>query len=350
MPVLGDPTAVDVRVTDVRWQPHGRGLIYSREEGEGSGLGVYAVGQKEGKVLIHLNKGDTWDSQWFDSDPIALVTLHRKIDTPAGPQTEITIHTFDTEKCEDRLLFTRIVPLNESWSVEADTSPSLVHAIFTLNDGKTTSHMVLPTHGNKLISGSEIDKAIKDGFGGPVWSVDGTAIFGKGLASSNLFSAKGMVFTLGGDGGDVAQAEAANKAIEVKLVLDVSKAGRLSGGGTGDMEFSLVSRPAPPPAGTAVLELMPGNAFLRSVKFKGPWVDKELAFPEMAPQSKRTMLEFGVSKGQSNSVWLTLPQQQIDQGVLVSANATSVWVAPENRAVAYLTDGALIVRPIKEKS
>lgn len=358
MPTLGEATAVDVRVNTVQWQPHGRGLIYSREEGEGTGLAVYAVGKLEGKVLIHLEKGDTWRAQWFDSEPVALVVVTRKVTTQAGAQTEVTVHTLDAEKCEHRLIFTRILEPNEVWDMTAETSPSLVHAIFTVDAGARQTHLVLPTHGNKLIEAVDIDKALAEGYGGPQWSVDGTAVFAKGLpvfSSSRRVAIKELLAVKQAEDDRAAAKRAAVNQAEVREIAvtssaDAAKDKLLREEALRSYKVAIAIPPSAPLAsGSAVLELMPSNAYLRPVKFKGPWVWQGPQFAVMTPQAKRSLLDFGVSKGQANSLWLTLPKTQIDQGVLITPNASTAWLAPENRAVAYLTDGALFVKPIKDK-
>lgn len=66
----------------------------------------------------------------------------------------------------------------------------------------------------------------------------------------------------------------------------------------------------------------------------------------MGAQSQIESLQFGRSQGQANSLWLTRGEEKPDQGVLVAASASLAWLAPQHRAIAYLTDGALFVREI----
>ncbi|HWA82293.1 MAG TPA: hypothetical protein VG820_02590, partial [Fimbriimonadaceae bacterium] len=54
-------------------------------------------------------------------------------------------------------------------------------------------------------------------------------------------------------------------------------------------------------------------------------------------------LDFGPSRGDSKSLWLTNGKEGVG-GVLVAANADSAEIGPEEKAIEYLLDGALFVR------
>lgn len=335
-PELGPAVAVDVRVTDVLWHPHGSALLYSRTEGDGKSLGVFSVSGIEGKSLLHLGKEDSWEAHWFDGASVILVTIYRKSTDGAT----LEMHTLDADRLEDRLVFVSKAMANDNLSVEVDTSPSLIHAIVTVSDGKKSTCLVLPNHGNKLVRGVEIDRAMQNGYAGPTWSKVGTAIYakGEGLPQSREAEAQELAKVEA----DIAMARVAAKAdadaeqqlLRMRLAMEL------------DMAALMRRRRAAPAEGTNVLEVIPSSAALRQVAFQGPWQEKPKQVAEMVPQPKRTVLDFGVSKGQVNSLWLTLPQEGIDRGILISAQATNSWLAPENRAVAYISDGALFVRSI----
>lgn len=333
LPTLGEATPVDIRVTDVQWQPKGNAILYQREDDLGFGLGVYAVGQKQGKILLRLRQDDRWEAQWFDGEPSVVVIVYRK----ETSDKSVEIHILDALKCTDQLVYSTRFPEAEQLEVNVDTSPSLTHAIFRFSNGSSIRHMVLPTHGNKLLSGADIDAAVKQGFDGPSWSIDGTAIYAKDAqdttAERDDRSRLEAFFNQ-----EVSARERFLAKAEFKLDLDFAN--------------SFLSRKfarfggRPIPVGSSVLELGPGRAELRQVAFKGRWDYDATSLPEVAPQDRRVLLDYGVSKGQANSLWLTMPELGADQGVLVTASATASWLSPELHGIAYLSDGALFVRPI----
>jgi hypothetical protein len=107
-----------------------------------------------------------------------------------------------------------------------------------------------------------------------------------------------------------------------------------------------LARPAPE-VGTPVLELMPANAALRQVRFKGAWEGIERKVAPLRTESSGSELPYRLSKGTSTSLWLTQDVKVPERGVLVAAHAQRSWLSPWNRAVAYLTDGALFVRELR---
>src|SRR5207253_4214112 len=117
------------------------------------------------------------------------------------------------------------------------------------------------------------------------------------------------------------------KAFSVKLTLQAAKEEKLTNAlvdfGT---LLSIRFMPPAPPTGSTVLELMPQNATLRQVRFRGPWTEAEVAVPALAPFELPVMLEFGRSKGQAMSLWLTRGEQKKnDQGSLIAASASQAW-------------------------
>jgi hypothetical protein len=95
---LGDAKPVDIHVIDVQWQPAGKALIYRRKEENGFGLGVYSVGNYEGKVVISIAKGDTWDTNWLAGSNSAIVTVRSQNPEAKTKSTRIKIYLVDADK------------------------------------------------------------------------------------------------------------------------------------------------------------------------------------------------------------------------------------------------------------
>ena len=336
-PRLDAALAVDIRVKTMEWHPSGETLLYSREEATGVGLGIYRLGDPEGKVVLHLAKDDRWSREWCQGSSSALVTVSRKLKTATGDGNEAALYLVDGLRKTSFKLFSHIVQTTESISVEAELSPSLTHAICTVHVGKTTYTAVLPINGKQLVSAPDIDQAEARGLSGPSWSRNGTALYGEGLGVTT--------FQIGGQTG--------------KEVLAGEKSGtfviQLSGAngeiGAGDLAtmltgLTLKMQPPAPPAGTLVLEVVPSNGALRPVRSPGPWVGVPQVATTLGTESHRTWLDFGRSRGDANSLWLMQGPKQDAVGALVAANANSAAISPADKAVAYITDGALFVRRI----
>lgn len=333
LPTLNPAQAIDVRVKDVQWQPHGDALLYSKEEENGSGIGVFALGQVEGKVLLHLGKEDRWEAQWFEGSANVIVIVYKKHESPNGELTEVSVHLLEAKALREKKLFSRTFDAKDGVEVNVDTSPGLVHAIFRLTSKNEIRHLVLPTSGSTLIFSPDLDRANKEGYSGPVWSSDGTAIYQKG---GGVFE---KTYT------------ASDNAVRLEMKLNefvaTEKRGEFLLGDLAlvGIKFKLMN--PPPPVGTPVLELIPFNAALRQVRFRGAWESRD---PEVVPLDNRTQinpLQFGTSRGEANSLWLTLAEEKPGRGVLIAPHASRAWISPWDRAVAYLTDGALFVRTIK---
>ena len=115
------------------------------------------------------------------------------------------------------------------------------------------------------------------------------------------------------------------------------------------------------PAGTTVLECVPSNGALRSVRFPGYYVPKPDAAARPEVHAKLTKLTLGRSVAGSNALWLTprgpaqdeladgeppRPPVEPETGVLVSAQADAWWPAPSFQAIAFEWNGAVFVRTV----
>jgi len=337
LPKLDAALAIDVRIKSVEWHPHAKALFYTRDEDTGTGLGFYVPGDKEGKVLIHLPKDDTYQMAWFPGRTAALIwTTH-----PVSKESNLfRFYVVDPETKQTLSVYEEEGTVKSKLNFDVDISPLLRHAIVTRSDVSGQKHLVLPDGSNKLVSALDLDNAAKGGYSGPTWSVDGTAIYGNGGGGNPL---QGLLnggeiklSTNGGQEGTALQG--------FSLVLSGESLNSSNGA-----SFVIRFSPPVPAVGATVMELMPTNAFLRSVKFKGPWAEKEEVATMVAPENRLSRLDFGVSRGYASSWWLKLPDMKAEQGVLVAADAAEAYLSPENRAVAYVTNGALFVRTFTKK-
>lgn len=344
LPQLQKPVPIDMHVAALEWHPKGRGMIYTRKEGAGRALGVFMLGQEQGKSLVQIGKDDRYDITWFAGKPNALVTVFRPEAETGEKRTRIEVVLVDLENQTQRSIFNRRFEEKEKASLEVDASPSLLHAILTLNTTAGRKHFILKTGSFDIIPSVDLDKAAEQGTSGPNWSVDGTAVYsnaaGSVLKSGTLEIANGAITIAEEDARakeKFARAALVTQSLEIKL-LEANLMEKTA--------LRLRFTPPPPAVGATVLELMPQNATLRQVRFKGPWNE---AYPRLTPiasQNIPVLLNFGRSKGQTNSVWLTQAKQQAETGVLVTPYASQAWIAPMHTSVAYLTDGVLFIRVI----
>lgn len=317
LPALEAPTAVDLRVESYQWHPHGEGALYARKDDNGTGIGIYRLGDLQGNVLLHLRPDETYEMQWFESAAAAIVIAYRK---PEG-KTEISIHVIDARTKKSKKLFGQLFEGNAD--VDVDPSPSLIHAIFRLKTGEKTQHLVLTQGGGALVYSRDLDRAVQEGFSGPVWANSGSAVYQKG----------------GGQPVEIALNDGDSQirgTAKFQVVLEVTEI-KLSS------RFWVASRPAPP-LGTPVLEVIPANGAVREIRFPGPWEwDRPtvaLLDVELTPQR----LELRGEVGHSQSLWLVPGDVKGAKGIFVAAQADKPSIAPQNRAIAYLTDGVLFVR------
>jgi|GEM_PF-2436255 len=364
-PKIGPAQAVDIRVRSTDWQPRGQALLYSRDEDSGIGIGLYCPGDAEGKVVLHLGKDDQWSDDWFDGSTSALVTVYKHVLAVEGAGKEADVYLLDATHKTSYEVFSKTVFKPDDISVDSDLSPALNHAVVTVTEGKKTYHMVLPINGGRLVDSPDIDQALAEGFSGPTWSADGTAIYGKGGGNGTI----NLPIRISGN-----QGQATADGNSGSLVLQLSGELKISQGAGSSFILKLV--PPSPPAGSPVLEVVPANGVLRPVRSPGPWVDQPKPLVALRPADGQSWLEFKTMRGSAHSLWLVRAKPRsvrssgnvfilsgstqnggasqpetsntADLGVLVAANADSSDLAPDGRSIAYITDGALFIRRIEE--
>lgn len=321
LPKLSAPTALDVRVTSAYWHPHALALLYLREEEGGIGLGIYKPGDIGGAVLLHLQKDEQWESRWFESAPAAIITSYRDL---SDGQRQASVHLLDAKNRTLRTLYEKKVGKSEGITLDFDLSPAFIHAIFRVKSMGKITHLVLPIGGKKLVAAPELDAAVAQGSIGPAWSIDGTAVYWSSSTEAKPAIADLIPVDKQVVDAQVGSSKGITELVEIKILWTAS--------------------PPPPPVGTAVLELIPSNPILRQVRFKGEWQPEKATTIAIEAKAQHHEIEFGLSRGGTYGLWLT----QGDHATLVSASTEKFWMAPNNKAVAYLVDGALIVRMLVE--
>ncbi|HVT13109.1 MAG TPA: hypothetical protein VHE55_12665 [Fimbriimonadaceae bacterium] len=343
LPKLSPATPVDIRVKSVQWHPHGSSLLYSRDEEGGTGIGLYNLGDAEGKVVLHLGPSDKWSAEWFEGAATALVTVYRQVMTAQGPKKEAAIYLLNGKQETSYQVFSRFYNVSDEVSLDCELSPLLVHAIVTVRQGKQTYHMVLPISGGRMIASSDIDQATEQGFAGPAWSKDGTAIYDKGAVQTlETVPENDNFITTTVDSQKAGEVSGTiNLVLDKSAKIDLTTADDLT---TNIVHLLLKFRPSAPPAGTPVYEVVPANGVLRPVRSPGPWQGHAPHASTMKEVSHPCRLDFGRSSGNSKSLWLMRGEGTNAVGVMVAANADSAEIGPEEKAVEYILDGALFVR------
>lgn len=345
-PTLEPATAIDIRVKSVVWHPAGRALLYQREENQGTAIGLFAPGQKQGQLLLHLGKDDSWEAQWFDASTDVAVIVYHPYKEGNEEYRQVTIHLLNADKDTDKPIYERHAPASQKLDVDLDPSPSLLHAIFRIKENGKAGQFVMPAGGGQLIESNDIEQAVAQGYSGPAWSIDGTANYSKGNAE---LGARVVEAEAKADLVQFSQAAQANqgnddkaKALRVQLLesLEYSRA--------------LLAARSAPEAGSPVLEVMPASGLMRPVRFRGPWNYKLGSLPNYQATGQKVTVQFGASKGQANSLWLALAPAA-EKGapaipptaVLVTPEADKACLSPVMNGISYLTSGALFVRMFK---
>jgi hypothetical protein len=336
LPQIDPAMAVDVNVTSVEWHPYSSALMYTKSEPQGKAIGLFAWGNREGQVVARVGEKDRVQTHWFANQPMLAVTVYHDTVRADVPYIEATIYLADGQSGQVSKLWAEAVPAKQGINIKVDSSPRYPHAIFTMKVGSEKRHFVLPNVGKHLIAARELDRAVAEGFAGPSWSVDGTAVYAKGLD----YKLSGLTFKLSDS---LNTTQAATVLAEKTSRLNVTFA--LA---TEDLENSInrlwVARAAPE-AGAAVLELMPANAVLRQVRFKGAWQYPRGLTDPLALLTRQSTIQLGQDQSLANSLWLVRAKDdKKSRGALIAAHADKGWLAPWNVGVAYMIDGALFVR------
>ena len=343
---LGEAKPIDVLVKEVEWQPQGKVLIYRRDQEQGSALGVWEPGKFQGKVVLPIQKGESWDTTWLADSNSAVVVVEGPAAEAKAKSKTIKIYIVDGDTQKATLMFSQTFEEKLNPSVEVNASPSLKHAIITFRNTQGTVHKVLTLGGGDFTNSPDLDKAEKEGLGGPTWSLDGTAIYSNSGGNNGRVLKVGQeaFITLDGNTSSTAGVLSVNDEFSVRLTTIDSTLLNDITASTIKLVFRL--SPPVPTMGTNVLELMPSNAILRPVRFRGAWNGGNELSAMVVPQNQSILLHFDQSNAQDISVWLTRGAEKGAPATLVAVHVTDTWLPTTKTGVAYTIDGALFFRPI----
>ena len=365
---LGAPEFVAKNVKNVFWAVDGRTLAYTSETNNGLAIGVYDLDQKDGKIVYTLGKDDQIDTfDWLRMGKKAILVVRNKKDV-----TNMSVVVLDAHELTARQVWTHQYANDSEPSIDVDISPSLPHALLTLQAGKLTETWVLTLGASGVVFSRDIAAAEAQGQSFAGWSTGGTAIFGSGAGQNDTFRLSGKDL----NGAKVQLEGAVNLVFKTKadtrqaaeIVLQAAPATTTTTGGVPVLnEIPIISRfflkMQPSIAlGATCFECMPANGALRTVKFPGYFEEKP--GPEGFPvaHTKLIRMVLGKSESPAQSLWLVTdePQQEIvaegqparpaaepKGGVLVSAQADSVWPSLYTRSIAFGWNGVLFVRTVK---
>lgn len=344
---LGDAKAIDIHASEVTWHPNGLSFLYNRETEDGRSLGTYCLDKKEGKALLPLDKDETYDVYWLSNSNSAIVVLSVKATGTQQPSTRIRMVLVDATLQTTKPLYNETFENKSLPSVDVDQSPLLRHAIVTLRNTTGVRHMVLCLGDARLVDAPDLDRAEKEGLSGPSWSVDGTAIYSNSPARSLLGSKIVVNDALLDSQKATDQTSSQSKEELRQITLDVVEVKGLLVSSSSGKEFRFKIMPPTPATGANVLELMPSNAVLRPVRFRGPWQPVNSGREPLIPRNQSVVLQFDRSNAQDNSVWIKRGTQAGTPATLLGVHVSQTWLSPNQNAVAYLIDGALFVRTIR---
>lgn len=341
---LGPTVPVGVRVSQAQWHPNGQAIMYTRNEENGVGIGIYALGQYEGKVVLNIPKDETYRWHWLEGSKSGLAVVTKEIKDGKAPTKQIRIFLVEGETQSMRQIYNEVMDAKAVSGVGVNASPLLKHAIVSFYGEKGVKNYVLCSGRGDLINSLDLDNATSKGLY-PSWSIDGTAVFSelrKGTARVlsdvpiTFKSADGLSGSGNANGGDLV-------VTGVRLTAASGTVSEVSGPVT---TISLRASPMAPETGSNVLEMMPSNGVLRPVRFRGPFVREPRNAQPLIQKNQAIMVQFDKSNAQDNSVWLKRGPQAGTPATLVAVHASDTWLAPKENAVAYVIDGALFIRPI----
>lgn len=334
---LGKAIPIEVQVSEAEWSPDGQAIMYSRKSEKGTELGIYAKGQYEGKVVVNVPKGDTYQWTWLGGSKSGVVVVTKEVKDGKAPTKQIRIFLVEGETQSAKQIFSDLLDSKRALGVTVNASPLLKHAIFSIYAEKESKSYVLCVGRGDLVSAPDIDRAQgKSLF--PCWTVDGTAVYAK-LEGHRPGPGQRWTYPV----------ESLRIGIMPGLINSVAIINPAPVGfqeGVPGYLFAL-SRYSPTPANDSnVLELMPSNAVLRPVRFRGLYVKPPVGANPLNSKEQAIMVQFDKSNAQDNSVWLKRGIEKGTPATLVALHASDTWLAPKEDAVAYLIDGALFIRPI----
>lgn len=350
LPTLDPPQLVAKNVTDVNWAPESRALAYVLESKSGKKIGVFDLDHDEGAVVRSLSSSESVQSMtWLAGGKSLLVVIKNSVEDAVT-----TIEFVDAARSTCKPLWTRRAAKGGEVSVEIDQSPLLVHALVRVRTmipvpshpdepEQRSEAWVLTSRGESIVYSSDLTLAEQKGMFLSTWSRNGTAIYAE---PSEVVNFSGAAGTPAEPSGEIQ----VSGVVEFRLTVT---------NGTASLGRLLANRlwlVAAPPLGSTVLECVPANGVLRTVRFEGAFEPVPEAHLTAVPLLNPQLFKMGASNCEVTSLWLVPPQVETEGaavaptgGVLVSAQAEAFWSSPSLRAIAFTWNGALFVRAVRPR-
>lgn len=341
---LGEAKGVAVGVETALWEATGKAILFAGRDADGMFQGVFRTDTMKGKEVLRLPPNTTIVSRvWLAQRPVVLEVLSQSIPERKAKRWSVTVIDADTFSANE--LWTWEYPEQEPVGVEVNPSPSLDHALITVNDSKGSHPYVLCDGANSQVRSTEIEAAQKAGHRFAGWSADGSAYFGPASAQPGP-----QEFVIEGGQG---QGENGTVLLNLTLAKIATRAGAevvTLDGLSGKLTFT-AAQPTAPPAGTAVLEVMPWNGRIRSVRSKGPFVKKPIPSTPVTIRPEPARVVSGLRQGPARALWLlpesVKPEDPIQPAsLLIAPEADGFWISGDRSWLAYRMAGALFVRKI----
>ncbi len=341
---LSQPVAVAVGVTEVFWQGQGKALVFYASDADGSYLGVFSQETGKAKPAVRFSEGtEVRYEAWLPYRPVYLIATSRPV--VGRDMLHWSVSTVDARSMTAKEVWWAEFPKEEEVGIHVQASPSLDHALITVNHGKERTPIVLLDGAVSAVYSRDVAAAWAQGSEFIGWSVDGTAYFSSGGSLVDSRNTVATEFAL--SGGNLIAREIQG-VFEIKLGID--------SGGNVLTSLPIIGKffamsPVAPVAGTPVLELMPRNAVLRPVLSKGPYVGPEV-FPHVVyPKQEDASVSSQERRDGARALWMVrLTGDEAEpfgrDGILIAGQAGNSWMCDDGNWVAYESFGALFVRRI----
>lgn len=346
---LDKPVSIAGNVSGVRWSVKGEALIYDAKDADGAFQGAFRTDTGLSKTLYRLPVG--WEVKNFAflrRSPIALELIALKDEVQKQLRWKLVALNADTLKAEE--LGKWEFGLDEKVGSDILVSPSLDHALVTLKAGEKSRTFVVINGANKLTVSNDIDLAQSKGSRFAGWSADGTAYFSAGASAGEQTLDLGQFVSIDTGHGQVLTTNGDGNAISFTVELSPTK-------NDGVMEFvfrgsglNLFNATAPP-VGTEVLEVMPWNGGLRSIRSKGPFKNVEIERLPVVARKDQATVTSGIRQSRSGAAWIVEEGKSGNEigakGLLLCAECEQWWFNPSRTWVAYESFRGLYVRQVQ---
>lgn len=345
---LSAPDAVARNVDHVSWSPEETDIAYTTKTKTGYDLGVYDLRHKEAKTVAVLGAGEKLGQLvWMNVGQTALIEIRKSLGQGAKANELVTLYSLTCGDMTLHKLWSQTAAKDKNLNLDISASPTRCHAIVEASLGDERAGYVVTDGATTYLYSADLSKAMTDGYGQVGWSIDGTMLYDQGIsikfrAETALNNAvveldDGAVEDAGNSNGalNVITSDATGNKLELETVL-YRKLGRLR----------FIHTPDP---NSTVLECMSSNGAIRQIKFPGMHQEPAKAAIPFVPHTQSLSAKLGQSTATVQSLWL-VPEKDADRpqvGLLVSAEADRFWQSPSGNAIAFVCQGALIVRTLE---